>query len=727
MFTIGFNCKVGSLCKDKLSCLFTEKEKEKGLDHELNEIEEGNKTDKIHEETDEEPNRCPFSKESTPSNTSISSSFRLPIQYLEKKEIHTISPNILEDLELCTPRSAYSSNPTKNAETDIDTDTTVKSMYDILFQPSNPFGKKMKTEWAKQFTSNTDYLKDSQKVIENMKDYPSNVTYNPDHKKMMSIWRSLKEDSSFLDKYGYMEWSMLKSFNTSTTFLQTMSVINTINPLTSILIPLIILLVPFVILKIRGISVTFQVYFDVLKNIARNHFIGKAIHSIENLSFSNFGYLFMMVGLYFLQIYQNITSFIHFYKNIKKINEELTELKSFIQYSIDNMKWFIEQNKKIPSYHAFIGDVENKKMVLEMMKEELSDITEFQHSFYKYAQIGNMLKCYYSFYSIEEYGDALQYSFDFEGFLDNMKGIYKHVDKGILHSSEFYSDDNLTEEDNESDNDIENNTHDECNEKNKKNKKVNSKYLKDSKDKKNKKDNKKKNNPQNKDIQKTCILQQFYPPHMLTEDNYIKNDCDLEKNMIITGVNASGKTTTIKTTALNILFTQQFGVGFYQSCLMKPYTHLHSYLNIPDTSGRDSLFQAESRRCKEIIDIIQNSTSVDRISTKPSRHFCIFDELYSGTNPEEATKTAYSFLWYISQFSNVDVILTSHYTSICKRIKKTDRIDNYEMVVEQNPDGGFHFTYRLRKGICIIQGAIEILKSMQYPKEIIDCIENYET
>jgi DNA mismatch repair ATPase MutS len=53
-------------------------------------------------------------------------------------------------------------------------------------------------------------------------------------------------------------------------------------------------------------------------------------------------------------------------------------------------------------------------------------------------------------------------------------------------------------------------------------------------------------------------------------------------------------------------------------------------LNIPDSSGRDSLFQAESRRCKEIIDIINKD--------KTHRHFCIFDELFSGTNPVETTK-----------------------------------------------------------------------------------------
>ena len=37
------------------------------------------------------------------------------------------------------------------------------------------------------------------------------------------------------------------------------------------------------------------------------------------------------------------------------------------------------------------------------------------------------------------------------------------------------------------------------------------------------------------------------------------------------------------------------------------YDKIHCYLNIPDTSNRDSLFQAEARRCKEIIDALSAS------------------------------------------------------------------------------------------------------------------------
>ena len=184
----------------------------------------------------------------------------------------------------------------------------------------------------------------------------------------------------------------------------------------------------------------------------------------------------------------------------------------------------------------------------------------------------------------------------------------------------------------------------------------------------------------------------------------------------LTGPNASGKTTLLKTTALNVIFSQQFGCGFYDAATILPYTHIDSYLNIPDTSERDSLFQAESRRCKEILEKISDSSENDR-------HLCIFDELYSGTNCKDAVETATAFLKYLSSLEKVDFVLTTHYTKLCKRVKGEKNIKNYKMHVLQNKkeeDGGLVFTYEIHPGISFIKGALHILREMEYPQEILD-------
>jgi DNA mismatch repair ATPase MutS len=281
-----------------------------------------------------------------------------------------------------------------------------------------------------------------------------------------------------------------------------------------------------------------------------------------------------------------------------------------------------------------------------------------------------MLKCFYRLHSNAEYDDALRYSIGFEGYINNLTGISNNITSGNLSFATF--------------------------------------------------------NSEGKDCKFT---QQYYPAYV--GGSHVRNNCDLSKNIIITGPNASGKTTILKTTTLNIIFTQQFGVGFYEACSLTPYTHIHSYLNIPDTSGRDSLFQAESRRCKEILDII-NDTAAD----SGSRHFCIYDELYSGTNPSEAVKSAHAFLSYLCNMDKVDFMLTTHYVSLCKKLRESERIHsslcekpkpariaNYKMDVDMT--NGIKYTYKMRKGISKVKGGILILEEMKYPEEILNMIRNF--
>jgi len=193
----------------------------------------------------------------------------------------------------------------------------------------------------------------------------------------------------------------------------------------------------------------------------------------------------------------------------------------------------------------------------------------------------------------------------------------------------------------------------------------------------------------------------------LTSAKPIKNTYSLNKNILITGPNAAGKTTLLKTTIFNILLSQQFGLGFYKSANINPYTYIHSYINIPDTSERDSLFQAEARRCKEILDSISNSNTLER-------HFCIFDEIYSGTNPSEAIASAYSFLKFISNKPNVNFMLTTHYFSLCKMMITEKSAINQQMEILNSKN-----TYKLIDGISNIKGGIKVLEDLDYDPEII--------
>ena len=212
------------------------------------------------------------------------------------------------------------------------------------------------------------------------------------------------------------------------------------------------------------------------------------------------------------------------------------------------------------------------------------------------------------------------------------------------------------------------------------------------------------------------ILKNFYMP--LENSNIIKNSCNLKRNYIISGPNAAGKTTILKSILLNILLSQQIGKGYYDEACINPYEHFHCYLNIPDTNDRDSLFQAEARQCKNILDTIKKH--------KKSKHFVIFDELYSGTNPEQAVKSAYSYLKYLGDYKNVSFLLTTHFYELCNQIDKNikkDKIMNISMKTN-NVNKETIYLYKLQRGTSTIKSGFDILKKMNYPTKIINTLEN---
>ena len=209
---------------------------------------------------------------------------------------------------------------------------------------------------------------------------------------------------------------------------------------------------------------------------------------------------------------------------------------------------------------------------------------------------------------------------------------------------------------------------------------------------------------------KLTFTKAYYPP-LIESKGTVKNSYELKKNYIITGPNASGKTTLLKTTFLNVLFSQQFGGGFYEKATIMPQDHFYCYINIPDTSGRDSLFQAEARQCKKIL---------DKINKEPNEsHFIIFDELYSGTNPYEASASAYGYLKYLKQKKNVRFMLTTHFIDLCSNLKSQKAISNKHMKTSYQ-DKKLFYHYKLTSGISDIKGGLQVLYDLDYPKIITD-------
>ena len=565
--------------------------------------------------------------------------FCLPITYLNSNNLYKITDIVSNDLELVS-------------NTDVNNENL--PMYEHILQPTNILGKQNIPLWNEYFTNDIHFLTDTQNIIKNLDIYHNKMKplEKPNYNNIIETWDEVKNDEYFLEKYNYMDWDILKHLNHSSKFLQIISIIHLLSPIISLVIPIIMLIIPFILLKVQGVHISISTYFDTLKFLGQNHFIGKML-STGQLSAQNILYMFMMFAFYVFQVYQNITICLRFYSNINKINSHLIDFKNYIDYSIHSMETFLNMTDQNNTYIPFCNDMKTHCIHLYNLKNHIQNITMYT-KFQKINNIGYLLKCYYLLFTNNDFENGINYSMKFEGYIDNLNSIYEHYNNNNISFANY-------------------------------------------------------NNVNNVSFKK-----QYYPA--LIKEKHVKNDCTLNKNMIISAPNKAGKTTILKTTAINIIFSQQFGCGFYESADIIPFTHIHSYINIPDTSGRDSLFQAESRRCKDIIDIISDNN-------EKYNHFCIFDELYSGTNPIEAAQAGTAFLQYLQQFNNVKFILTTHYVSICKKYKNSKCIQNYKMDVHINDDESFIYKYKLKKGISKIKGAIRVLKDLNYPNEIIQNIK----
>ena len=202
---------------------------------------------------------------------------------------------------------------------------------------------------------------------------------------------------------------------------------------------------------------------------------------------------------------------------------------------------------------------------------------------------------------------------------------------------------------------------------------------------------------------KMLLNEQFYAPLREKNPPPTTNNLKIDTSCVISGPNASGKTTLIKSTLFNIIISQQIGKGFYTSAYIIPQHHFHCYINIPDTNDRDSLFQAEARKCRDILTSLLDHPN--------DNHFCVFDELFSGTNPYEAVASATAYLQYLhtNYKKKVKYMLTTHYIDLCENLDKT-YATNYTMMKH----------YTLNKGISNIKGGIKVLEDQNFPSEIIN-------
>lgn len=212
------------------------------------------------------------------------------------------------------------------------------------------------------------------------------------------------------------------------------------------------------------------------------------------------------------------------------------------------------------------------------------------------------------------------------------------------------------------------------------------------------------------DHRPTLRLSRLFHPKL---KNQIKNDLIfVAPNQLLTGANATGKSTLMRAVMISVILAQSIGVVPAESAWLTPFSSIGTYLNIPDQIGRESVYEAEVRRCREYL---------DRIEQLPPDQFSltIVDEMFTGTNPIEGFAASYAVLKQLSGYKNSLSIVATHYHDLSRLIDNR----RFEAICFPKP-------YHLASGVSRQRLAISMLEEHNFPRATVETarrvIDEYE-
>ena len=201
---------------------------------------------------------------------------------------------------------------------------------------------------------------------------------------------------------------------------------------------------------------------------------------------------------------------------------------------------------------------------------------------------------------------------------------------------------------------------------------------------------------------KTYRAIELYHPLLLYP---VKNDVDVKKSMLITGSNASGKSTFLKTLALNAVLAQSIHTvcaDYYMADNFRIYSSLTLKDNIFDG---DSYYMAEIKSIKRIMDAYQKEDA-------PVLAFV--DEVLRGTNTIERISASSVILQQLAG-GNGFCFAATHDLELTEILKQYYENVHFEESIENND---IVFPYRLQKGKATTRNAIALLSIMGYDSSI---------
>jgi hypothetical protein len=187
----------------------------------------------------------------------------------------------------------------------------------------------------------------------------------------------------------------------------------------------------------------------------------------------------------------------------------------------------------------------------------------------------------------------------------------------------------------------------------------------------------------------------------------VKNTITAKRGVLLTGSNASGKSTFLKMAALEVLFAQTI-----HTCLARsfeaPMVHLLTSMSLRDNVRQgDSYFMAEIKSLQRILKTAEKSQLPV---------YCMIDEVLRGTNTVERIAASEQILRSMAG-GNMICFAATHDIELTTLLEKVYDNYHFEEVIR---DGDILFPYQLQKGAAMTRNAILLLEILGYPGEMVE-------
>ena len=187
----------------------------------------------------------------------------------------------------------------------------------------------------------------------------------------------------------------------------------------------------------------------------------------------------------------------------------------------------------------------------------------------------------------------------------------------------------------------------------------------------------------------------------------VKNGIDTERGVLVTGSNASGKSTFLKTMALGAVFAQTIYTVPAKRFLAPRCRVMSSMALRDDLLGGESYFMVEIRALKRILDAVAAGGEGPVL--------CFVDEVLRGTNTVERIAASDRILRTLTG-GRVLCFAATHDIELTHLLE--DVYDNYHFE-ETIENGDISFNYLLRKGRAQSRNAIKLLSVMGYDTRVV--------